>query len=185
MAPTTPNQPVASFRAGDTVRFTYAHPEYPVAEGWTLQYTLQGPSKLTVTASAGTSDWTVALTPTQSQALVPGTYQYQLTATLSGARYTLAVGTVSVLSDLVAAAAGSLQSQDERELAMLNAEILARATSDHTEYSIDGRALKRESLVELREWRDRLRARIARRRRGGALATVSAHFPPRAGVGGE
>lgn len=185
MAPVTPTQPVTSFRAGDTVRFTFAHPDYPVSEGWVLQYTLQGPSKLSVTATAGTSDWTVALTPTQSQALLPGTYQYQLSATLSGARYTLAVGTVSVLPDLVAAAAGSLQAQDERELAMLNAEILARASSDHTEYSIDGRALKRESLVELREWRDQLRARIARRRRGGRLATASAVFPARFGAAGE
>jgi len=163
------------------VRFRFADPDYPVSEGWVLLYTLQGASKITVTADAGTTDWTVVLTPTQTQALLPGTYQYQLSVSLAGARYTVATGALAVLPDLVAAASGSLQSQDERELALLNAEIAARAAGDHTEYTIDGLSLRRESLVELREWRDQLRARIARRRRGGALASALARFPSRVG----
>lgn len=179
MAPSVPTSPPTEIRAGDTVRFTYQHPDFPAADGWAMSYTLQGASKAAVSGSVSGEVFDFTVPAATSKNLIAGKYSYTITATLSGARYTAATGVVSVLPDLVAGTAGAHQSQDEKELAFLNSEILARAASDHTEYTIGDRALKREPLAELIAWRDRLRARIARRRRGGGLGTVAVHFPTR------
>lgn len=176
MAPTIPAVAPSEFRAGDTVRFTRTLADFPASAGWVVKYVLNGVSKVIVTASSSGDDHSFTMPATQSATLQPGTYTWVITAELSGARYTAEGGTVAVLADVLSAGAGALQSQDEKELALLNAEIAARAASDHTEYSIEGRSLKREALTELLEWRDLLRSRIARRRRGGRIATVSAHF---------
>lgn len=177
MAPTIPSTPPASFRAGDTVKFTVEHADYSATDGWAILYTVNGPVKKTgISVSSGTST-TVTLSAANSAALTPGTYTWQITATKDGERYTVAAGVVSVTPDI--STATTLQSQDEKELGYLNAEIGARAQSDHTEYVIEGRSLKREPLVELLEWRDKLRARIKRRRQGGALSTVAVHFGSR------
>lgn len=178
MAPTIPTVPPTAFRAGDTVKFTVDHADYSASDSWVIAFTVNGPSKAAASSvvSVGTRS-TVTLAAAATAQLTPGTYAWTLVATKSGERYTIAGGVVSVLPDTSAAAAGSLQSNDERELAYLNAEIQARLQSDHTEYTVDGRSLKREPLAELMEWRDMLRARIARRRRGGGLATVAVQFP--------
>lgn len=177
MAPTIPTAPPTKFRAGDTVKFTVSPAEFPVGDGWTVSYTVNGVKKATANASESAGKYLVTLSATETTALDPGTYLWTLRATKGGETYTVDHGSLTVMPNVTSAAAGALQSQDEKELAYLNAEIEARAQSDHTEYSIDGRSLKRESIVDLMEWRDKLRARIARQRRGGALATVAVQFP--------
>lgn len=177
MAPTIPSSPPAVFRAGDTVKFTASPSEYPVGDGWTVTYTVNGVKKQSATASESGGKYLVTISATNSALLDAGTYLWTLTASKGGETYTIAHGSLTVLPNVSAAAAGALQSQDEKELAYLNAEIEARAQSDHTEYTVNGRSLKRESIVDLMEWRDKLRARIARQRRGGALATVAVQFP--------
>ena len=67
----------------------------------------------------------------------------------------------------------------ELEAREKSAEIRARAASDHTEYTVGDRSLKRESLVELRRWASQLRSRIARRKNGGRVPMVSVSFTRR------
>lgn len=179
MAPSVPTTPPTEIRAGDTVRFLVGFADFPAGDGWALTYTLNGAGKVAAEGVASGNDFDFTVAAADTIGLAAGTYQWVIQAVLSGAKYTAAAGVVTVKPNVTAAAAGALQSQDERELAALNAEILARASSDHTEYSIGDRALKREPLPELIAWRDRLRARIARRRRGGGLGTVAAYFPAR------
>lgn len=183
MAPIVPSTVPTEIRAGDTVRFTQAPADYPTGEGWTLTYTLSGASKLAVAGvvAAGLYDFT--LTAANTQGLVPGTYRWVLRAELSGAKYTVATGELAVLPSVADAAAGALVSADERELALLNAEIEARAGDDTTELTIGDRQLKREPLPELLAWRDGLRAKIARRRNGGRLAKMQTVFTGRGGFG--
>jgi hypothetical protein len=178
VAPSVPTVVPSSFRAGDTVRFTRGYADFPAGDGWTAKLTLAGPSKVSVDASASGNDFSFTLTAAQTANLLPGTYTLQVTAALSGARYTAESAVVTVEADVQAATAGALEHQDEKELRLLNAELLARAENDHTEYAIDGRSLKRESLESLRAWRDTLRERIAQRRRG-TVRMAAVRFPAR------
>lgn len=156
------------------MQFIVQHPDFSSGDGWTLAFTINGPVKATGTVVTSGTSSIITLTAANSATLTRGTYAWQLTATLAAARYTAAEGRVTVLANVAAAA--TLQSQDELELSYITAEIAARLQSDHTEYTIGDRQLKRESLVELQEMRDILRARINRRRRGGALKTVAGAF---------
>jgi hypothetical protein len=165
----------SAIRAGDTVRFTRGFADFPAADSWTARFSVAGASKAGVDGSASGNDFLFELTPAITAGLLPGTYAYQITATKAGARYTAEVGTLTIEPDIQASTAGALQHQDERELAMLNQELLARAQSDHTEYTIGDRSLKRETLESLRQWRNELRARIAQRRRG-KLGMAAVHF---------
>lgn len=176
MAPSIPTVVPSEIRAGDTVRFTRQYADYPVGESWVARFTLSGPGKAGCDATTSGSDFLFALAPADTKELAPGTYQYAITVTLAGARYTAQEGVLAVLADLTTSTVGTLETQDEQELRALNAEILARAQSDHTEYTIGDRSLKREPLPELLAWRNRLRARIAQRRNGGQLPKMRARF---------
>lgn len=175
MAPSIPSVVPSVIRAGDTVRFTRQYGDFPVADGWALRFTIAGASKKGVDATTSGSDFLVTLAAADTVGLAPGTYAYALTATLFGARYTAEEGVLTVQPNVEAATAGALQSHDERTLALLEAELEARAASDHTEYAVDGRSLKRETIETLTAWANRLRSRIARRKRG-KLPMVSVVF---------
>jgi len=181
VAPTIPSEVPSQIRAGDTVRFTRSYSDFPVADGWALHLSVAGAGKLDADASTSGSEFLFTLTPAVTQTLARGTYRWAITATLSGARYTAEEGVLAVLPDLENAEAGDLQSHDEQVLAMLEAEILARAGSDHTEYTVDGRSLKREEITVLNAWADRVRARLARKRRGTLRMAAGQFVKPGAG----
>lgn len=177
MAPTIPTAVPSVIRAGDTVRFTRNFGDFPVADGWALRLTVAGASKDGVAATTSGSDYLFTLSAALTGQLQPGTYRYAITATLADARYTAEEGVLTVQADVQTATAGALRSHDEQVLELLEAELLARASSDHTEYAVEGRSLKRESITDLTAWADRLRGRIARRRRGGAISSIAVSFP--------
>jgi hypothetical protein len=179
VAPSVPIVAPTEIRAGDTVQFTRAYGDFPPADGWTLSYTLNGQSKARVDATTSGGGYLFTVPATKTAQLLPGTYRYVITASLAGARHTVEEGAVRLAADPVESTAGAQEHQDEKELRLIDLELLARAQSDHTEYSIGDRSLKRESLESLRTWRTQLRARIARRRRGGRLGMVAVTFPGR------
>lgn len=174
--PDVPSTPPSEVRAGDTVKFTVVSADYPLDDGWTLAYTINGPVKVAGAVSGTGAQRTVTVGSSLTSTLTPGTYTWLLRVTKSGETFTIGSGKLTVLPDVAAATAGSLTSKAEQTLALVEAELLARAASDHTEYTVEGRSLKRESLTDLREWRDSLRAEIARARRGGRMGMVSVHF---------
>lgn len=174
MAPTIPSEHPAAFRAGDTLQFTVPHPDFSGDDGWTLAYTINGAGKRTGTVvTAGTAS-TVTLAAAVSATLPAGTYTWQVRATKAAEAYTVAEGIVTVGTNVAAAA--SLQHPDEVLLGYLDAELAARAQSDHTEYVYEGRSLKREPLETLLKWQNALRARIQRRRHGGRFGSVRVEF---------
>lgn len=181
MAPSIPSVVPEVIRAGDTVRFTRNYGDFPVADGWALRFTLAGASKKGVDATTSGADFLVTLTAADTQDLQPGTYTCALHASLSGARYTAEEWVLEVKPNVEQATAGALQSHDERTLALIEAELEARAASDHTEYTVDGRSLKREAIETLTAWAAKLRGRIARRKRG-RLPMIAVTFT-RPGVG--
>lgn len=176
MAPSIPTCVPSQIRAGDTVRFTRNYSDYPVGDGWTLKFSLAGPGKIGVDGTTSGADALFTLPAAKTADLAPGTYRFAIVASLDGARYTAEEGVCTVLADVTTASAGALRSHDEQVLELLEAELLARAGSDHTEYSVDGRSLKREDITVLTAWADKLRSRIARRRNGGRLGMVAVQF---------
>jgi hypothetical protein len=179
VAPTIPTLPPTAFRTADTVQFTLDAGDYPVSEGWTIKWNLAGPSEVVVTATTSGTGYLVSLTSAVNT-LTPGTYRWTLTAEKgSGAtaeRYTFDEGTVAVQANPAAASAGNQKLTDETELALLNTAIAARIAGDVAEYSIGERSLRKLDLSELLAWRARLRAKIARRKRGGQLRTIQHRF---------
>lgn len=172
LAPSIPSVVPSEFRAGDTVRFTRQFGDYPVADSWAAKLTISGASKASVDGTTSGSEFLFTLTAVLTAQLQPGTYTYAITVTLAGARYTVEEGVLAVRPDVQASTAGSLQSHDEKVLALLEAELEARAASDHTEYQVDGRSLKRESIETLTAWANKVRGRIARRKRGRVPMTA-------------
>jgi hypothetical protein len=140
--------------AGDTWSWTVSLSNYS-PQVYTLKYFLRGPSTLDLLAvpdPSGTG-FKLAATPTQTTALNPGTYAWQLCVFLSADRTELARGTVNVVGDLQAAEAGLDQRSFNRQmLDAIRAVMLGTASRKEAEYQINGRMLRlydREKLMKL------------------------------------
>lgn len=162
--------------AGTSFALRIADPDHSAADGWSAQLLLRGPSapepvtRETTEAEdhlfLGAADW--------SGPLLPGSYVYQVI----GAHETegteiLQSGRILVTPNLLTAAAGALQSDAEREYALVTALIEGRSlpNEDLEGYTIDGTAYNLVPLEKLWERQRTLRARIARSR-GGSLGVI-------------
>lgn len=93
--------------AGDTLDFTTSLDGYPASAGWQLKYALRGTAgAIDLTASASGDDYHVQASASTTSAWAPGVYRYVATVTLSGQRYTVAEGSLTVLPDLAQQVAG-------------------------------------------------------------------------------
>ncbi len=102
----------------------------------TLKYTISGPSApLVLTATASGLDWTTTLTTTQSTALKPGTYWWQMQAFATSVRVTAAQGELIVKPDLALAGSG----YDGRSVAEI---ALAQARAAYSTFSATGGVVK-------------------------------------------
>jgi hypothetical protein len=173
-------QPPTQFPTGTTVQFTWPEDAvYTSGDGYALTWALAGASQLQAAGVAADGRWTVTLTAS-ANVLPAGQYQWALLLSKgTGAsleRYELARGVTTVELNPFAATAGNQQSQDEKELAALNAAIQARLTGDVSEYTIGDRSLKKIPLPELIKWRNAVQDRLARRARGGRFQQVKVSF---------
>lgn len=161
----------ASLTAGDTWDFLLSFADYPASEGWALSLYLRGAGTLTVAGVAEGDAFrvTVPASGTGSSEIAAGTYVWGARVSKDGAAYTPESGTVVVAANPATAAAGDLQSEAERMLPIVRAEIRARVTgtgSGHSEIQVHNRALKLFSLAELRAYEKELAFEVARLRFG-------------------
>ena len=158
-----------SFPAGTTVKYTRAVSDYPATSGWTLKLILAGPSALTVTAAASGGDYAVTVTAAQSAALLAGIYRWAEEVNKAGDVYRVGDGTVSVEPNMNTAAAGDLQSEDEKQLVLVNARIAEIHAKGISSYSIDGVTVNKVELRDLYLERTRLKLAISRAKGGGGI----------------
>jgi len=196
MAPTTPTGPPSTIYAGDSVRFRIAdHPDYPQSEGWDLQYDLQGVSRLvdntdiTVAWQSSGDDvnhWLISITAAKTAPLTPGRYRLIGKFAGSGAyaarRETLdELDTVLVVEpDPRVAVAGTFQTHAEKTLAVIEAALEGRLTSDLESYQIAGRAVNKIPIRELTRLRGRYAGLVRQERTGTLVRPHHVRFPTHA-----
>lgn len=169
MAPTVPTTEPSLLRAGETWAWDVALSDFPPSDGYTLVYTLVGPSKLTITAEAAGSVYQARASAAETADLLPGTYQWVAQASLPGADEeeegddelypTGRAGALTVLPNL--AVATTSVSHAAKTLPLVEAAIEAHLTGNMAgvkAMNINGRAADRHSIEELYA----LRAKYAR-----------------------
>jgi hypothetical protein len=156
--------------AGTTVIYTRALSDYPANAGWVLTLTLAGKGRLSVTAAPSGADHVVTLAASETAALAAGSYRWDERVSKAGATYVVGgPGNVTVLPDLVTAPIGELEDPDEKLLAIVEAALAGRLSSDMEAFQIAGRAVTKIPAKDLLQIRAQLRSAVARRRSGGKL----------------
>lgn len=155
----------AEFSAGTSVTYRRTLADYPATE-WTLSLHLAGAGVLHKTAGKDGAVHVVALTPTETAALAPGSYQWVERVANSDSSQVLDVasGRIAVLLNVATAGTGDGQAWIERALTAVRAAISGNLTSGMASFQIDGRAVGRFSPTELYALEEKLAARVANRR---------------------
>jgi hypothetical protein len=128
------------------------------SEGWTLKFTAVGKlGILTITAAADTDnadDFKFTAAAAITAAYVAGDYSWQLTATKTTTRYTIAEGMVTLLDNIAGRTAlYDNRSHAKKVLDAIEAVIENRATVDQMSYQIAGRQLSKTPIPDLMQLR--------------------------------
>jgi hypothetical protein len=160
----------------------------------TLKYELRGSisaALLTLNAVTLGTGWKTSITAAQSGPLNPSAadllwyWQAFATAVSGGARVLAGEGRIIVrpnLAGINGATTYDGRTQDEKDLAAIDAELSARASGGTVEeYSIAGRSLRKTSATELLAWRTRILVRVKRARAAESVRNGLGN-PSRVGV---
>lgn len=163
----------AAFTAGDTLALRITLADYPASAGWALAYTLiNGTIKVTLPASvASGNDHTVTVPAATSAGYAAGAYSYMATVTLSGARYTVDTGAVTIRPNLSALTTFDARTPARQALDDLNTALRTYgAKAWQQSYTIGGRSQTFRSGEEFLAFRSRLEAEVAREEAADALS---------------
>jgi hypothetical protein len=154
------------FHAGTTVEFTLTLSAYNPTNA-TLAVVLKGPGVATATVTPNSiqpsgSSWLVSFSDSDTAALPPGLYRWFAQATYGGKKYEADCGDVEVLRNLMTAAAGDAQTQEEKWLAMIDEWLSGNLTAPIKSYAIGARQLEYMDPSEIVKIRGQL-ARAVRR----------------------
>lgn len=187
MAPTTPTGPLDLLTAGDSWRWRVADlAEYPHTDGWVLKYRLNGASTAEISPTFPTTGddagfWLAEMAASETAGLEAGRYRLygwaEGSGTYAGRKDPVSDTVVEVLADPRAAVAGDFTTHAERTLAVIEAAMEGRLTSDLESYQIAGRAINKIPIHELTRLRGQYAALVARER-GHPMRRHLATFPP-------
>jgi hypothetical protein len=174
----------AEITAGETVQwYQDVDSEYAPGGSYGVHLYLSGASVRALAAAEDEGRWLVTLPAagtTGSGTMTPGTYEwiaYAVTGTGDAIeRRRLGAGVVTVLPNLVTAAAGDRRSHAERALPLLEQQYRELAATKLESYTIAQRQGHYRKLAELRAEIAAMRAEIARARNGGMLPAVQFAF---------
>lgn len=158
---------------GTTVKVTRGWNDFPANGGWTAKVYMVGASSV-LNAGSGVSgtpngaNFDFALTPVNTD-LVPGDYRWEVRVTNGTDEYVAEYGKLAVLASLESAAAGSVLSKAEAELAAIEAEIAIRHSDDVQESSIQGRSMVNIPIEQLYKRRETLREEVWREKNPGRI----------------
>ena len=174
MTPTTPTGPPVMVTTGDTWGWRVADlSTYPQSDGWALHYRLRGPGTADITPTFQTSGddaehWLAEVAASASAAIAAG--RYRLYGYVAGSGdYANRIEPVSdtvveVLPDPRTAQPGDFQTHAERTLAVIEAALEGRLTSDIESYQIAGRAVNKIPVRDLTRLRGQYASLVARER---------------------
>lgn len=152
-----------SLIAGDTAKWLKTLPDYLATDDWTLSYTLiNGTSKITITATASSSDHLVNVPAATTGAWAAGQYSWRSKVTnVGGEAYTISSGTITVQPAFSAATLDN-RSHARKALANIEAYLENSGNLSASMYEIAGRKLQRFSIPDLLALRDKYKSEVAR-----------------------
>lgn len=168
-----------SFAAGTTVTYRRTVAAYPAGGVWNLTVYLSGVSTLAKVAGQDGEEYVVTLTAAETATLGAGKYQWVERVVKSPEVFEVASGTVVVEPNIATAAAGSMQTWEEKTLVVVEAALTGKLTADMESYSIHGRTVNKIPTRELMQIRAELKRAVNAQRNPGKLGpTVLAQFVP-------
>lgn len=188
MPPIIPDVVPSHFPAGTTVKFTRSLDDFPPADGWAYTIYLNGlTQKFNKAADVVDGIFQMTFVPSDTAALVPGPYRYaeRLSNSGTGEVYDITGDTlvINIEPNAASAPAGTFNTWEERTLAIVEAAIQGRLTSDIASYQVAGRAVNKIPIEDLRRIRGELRAAIWRQNHPGRLGVpYDVQFSPDADI---
>lgn len=156
-----------SFAAGDLVAWkreaaalSIPTGEVPKASaGWALTYALvKSGVRIQITAAAAGDDHLVSIAAATTAAYAAGTYSWQAYVTKTTQRYLVGSGTLEILPNFAAAAAGhDARSHVKKVLDAIEAKLEVRASREQEQMVVGGQVIGMMPIHRLLEWRDRYR----------------------------
>jgi hypothetical protein len=166
------NPEPTEFRVGDSISWVrravqaveandngvLEYTDIKASDGWTLKFTAVGKvGIIAITASAdddNADDFKFTAAAATTAAYAAGDYQWQITATKSTTRYTIAEGLITLLDNISGRSAlYDNRSHAKKVLDAIEAVIEGRASQDQMQYSIAGRSLSRTPIPDLMKLR--------------------------------
>ncbi|SRR6266446_4606929 len=193
MPPIIPDVVPDHFPAGTTVKFTRSLDDFLPSDGWTYAIYLNGlTQKFNKAATVLNNIFQIQFLPADTAILNPGPFRYaeRLTNTGTGEVYDITGDelVINIEPNVASAAVGVFNTWEERTLAVVEAAISGRLTSDIQAYQIAGRSVSKIPIAELRTIRGELKASIWRQNNPGqlgvpyrvafALENESPDYPP-------
>jgi hypothetical protein len=172
--PIIPDGVPIRFPAGTTVKFTRSLDDFSPSDGWTYAIYLNGlTQKFNKAASVLDNIFQIEFVPSDTAALNPGPFRYaeRLTNSGTGEVYDITGDAlvINVEPNVGSSAAGAFNTFEERTLAVVEAAIAGRLTSDIQAYQVAGRSVSKIPIAELRTIRGELRAAIWQQNHPGQL----------------
>lgn len=174
MPPIIPDLVPSHFPAGTTVKFTRSLDDFSPADGWAYTIYLNGATqKFSKAANVVDGIFSIEFIPADTASLSPGPYRYAERLTNSGTGEVYDINgdelVINIEPNVATAAAGAFTSWEEKALAVVEAALTGRLTSDIASYQIAGRAVNKIPIQDLRRIRGELRAAIWRQNNPGRL----------------
>lgn len=177
VTPPTPTAVPASLIAGDSWRWDITLADYLPADGWTLKYSIRGPSVLPVQAATPSGDtYQVRIAPADTGKLSAGQYRWtSWVENAGGDRFTVASGMLVVVPN--PATVGTVESHAAKMVRFIEAALEGRIPEDMQAFTIGGRSVQQIPILELRQllghYRTELRRELTPNRVG---RRVEVHF---------
>lgn len=139
MAAEIPSVEPATFNAGDTVKWSKSFGDYSAADGWVLTYEFRSSSvrKTIVCTTYETTDFLATISATVSATFPAGEYYVFARAELSGEKYTVWEGRITVKPNPAADSSGQdRRSHAKKMLDAIEAMMEGNASRDEQSYEI-------------------------------------------------
>ena len=173
MAAAIPTTEPLSLVAGDTLKFLKDLSDYPPADGWVLGFSAVSNvgNSVSVNATTSGSSFLVTIPAANTANMAAGEWAWVETVTLSGERYTVASGSLTVTSNIPATTGTSDQRGHAKlMLDLIEASLEGRAVDGIDSHSIGGVPINLIPLERLVVLRDRYKAEVMRAEQAEAIA---------------
>jgi hypothetical protein len=162
-----PSTEPTNFAAGETVQWTKSVADYPSTAGWSLIYSIRGPTvfpNATATPNADGS-YSITIAAVDTAPLKAGLYLWASHAYKAGPpilRYAIERGVILVTANLDTVE--TIETHAAEVLPIIEAAIKGRLTGDMQQYTIAGRQIMKIPIRELYALRAQYRAELAKER---------------------